>query len=220
MAKKALLDAKEQKKLKGVSKAIYIIAKICRIFVWIAAVCVAMCAVILPIVGSKIQIAGNNSIVIFKEKVEFSSSGNKLIMSQNGEEISSIEIKEGFTPEDFIEQINRLPIKKLVTLGTVLIIFATATIVIGALIFARIEKIFKNISESETPFIEENITHLQIIIKLTIASLIVSIITSIFASIAMNSDVNIEFVNVYEILVLIAIMYIYKYGYNLENSKK
>ena len=90
------------------------------------------------------------------------------------------------------------------------------------LVLKHLAKLFKNINEESTPFTLENVDHMAKMGRYMIAVILLPIIASILYSVFADIDINIDFgiVSVMEILFVLAMSIIFKYGYSIENSNK
>ena len=87
---------------------------------------------------------------------------------------------------------------------------------------SRLEKLFININEGDTPFTLENVKYIKQMAFLMIVAIVLSNISGIFSELMLksNSDIVIELSDVVEILFLFGMSYIFEYGYELQKDTK
>ena len=208
----------DQSKLRGLSKAIYIISKVCRIFTWIGVVCMAIGMIFVPYVINRVDIKDN--VITVKGLGNFSLNDLDIDIKSKDEKIAKdtgeyVIGKVG----DILEGHSKTEIILFIEGGLLLV---EASMIISVLILKRLEKLFKNISELDSPFIEENVELTKKIAQFLIASLVLSCVTSLYLDIITNGaiDININFITVMGILIVFVIMYIFKYGCTLQEKSK
>lgn len=211
-----------QKKLRGVSKAIYILTKIAKIFITIAFVCM-----ILGIIGITIFLSvveTKNNVITFKGSDEHFT----LVRDKNDINKMAIRYKDTLVA-DGIDQNSMTNIVKLLEANnrTKLIVCAEigmlcslATIFIYRMLLVRLEKLFKNISTGDTPFTVDNAKLIKQMAFLMIYSIIASVVAAIpFGFISnLNYNYNMRGFSVIEILILFAVSYIFEYGAKLQEG--
>ena len=161
--KEVKFKKESQKKLKGLSKVIYIIAKIGKVLTIIGALGIIICMSLTPTVIKNIKIE-NDSIEIFNEK--FIREDNKLI-DQNHKEIVIEEENLDFVIH---------AIKNSNVLNTTYIELLLLTVLIVTIleyfVFRYLDKLFTNIYKEDTPFTLENVANIKKIAYFMIAILI------------------------------------------------
>ena len=87
---------------------------------------------------------------------------------------------------------------------------------------SRLEKLFININEWDTPFTLENVRYIKQMAFLMIASIIFPNISGIFFELILKLDLGIglELFDVIQILFLFGMSYIFEYGYELQQDTK
>lgn len=84
----------------------------------------------------------------------------------------------------------------------------------------HLERLFKNIGEKDTPFIDENVKHLRKIVKLMIIVLVLPWITNLIISVILSMRVtfSINLVTIGMILITICLANIFEYGCKLQEK--
>lgn len=222
------IEEKEQKRLKGISKFIYIVAKIIQVFLIIGIVGVVIAMICIPIVTSNISFSKGtevNSIKAFGKEVEYIRTEKEITFYEKGK----YEDKEVITKESDVKTLNKvfdyLERKDLSTLGLIVeleLVLVIVLLFIELFIFRRVYSFFKNIHDKESPFILENVDLLKNTGKLLIYSYVVTLAIAIVTSIVLSNSasVNIEFRSIIVIVGVFALAYIFQYGCNLEKVTK
>ncbi len=220
------IDKDDQRKLRGISKFLYIFTKVLRIFVIIAVVGIAIVMAAVPIITSNTETVkdGEQTILkVFDNEIYYTRSESKfeLYEKNNPENVTKITKKSDVETLnkvfDYLEKndMTKATIVAEVELGLVILL-----LVIEIIILKKVYKFFKNIHDEKTPFTEDNISLLKVIGKLSIIDLIVAAVVSIIISIVFDSTFSISVVNVVEVLGIYFLLYVFKYGYKMQKETK
>ena len=217
----------KQRKIKGISKAIYILARIGKIALTIAIPIMLLLIIITPIFISNIELR-DNTIVFNGERID-----NKITIT---EEKSSDNITLKLKVNDIVvadakEQETILQMKsvlennskgKIITFLELGYLFFMICLVLYRMTLSRLEKLFVNINEGDTPFTLENVRYIKQMAFLLIASIIFPNISEILFELILRSDLGIRFelFDVVQILFLFGMSYIFEYGYELQQDTK
>jgi transcriptional regulator with XRE-family HTH domain len=206
----------KQKKVKLLSKIIYVIAKIGRIFMTIAIPFIIIAMAFIPAIINKVDVKDNK--IVFDGTEEYLE-----IIEEN----DAVKIKIGdntIADEDSVEVIEK--IKDILTekKGSLIayVEFAGACligyIVLVILVLKHLEDLFKNINKGDTPFTLDNVNHIKKMAYFMIASILLPPIGLAIASLFIKSsvDFNLELFNLVEILFLFGMAYIFEYGYEIQ----
>lgn len=212
------LEYEKQRKVKGLSKAIYIVAKVLKVFLIIGFVAVIIGMITIPAITSAIKVE-DNTIKVFDEKVSYEQFDNKIVFKD-------INNKEVFTIEDDIDDVNKVldyldnnKLGNMVLLIEVSLLLAEVVICLVYYIMKHIEILFKNIHDKDTPFIMENVDHFRKIAYLLIAVLVVEIISNLtFTLVKSNFVLSVALANILFILGFFVFSYIFEYGVKLQES--
>ena len=90
------------------------------------------------------------------------------------------------------------------------------------MLFKKVDRLFKNIHDADTPFTLDNVEHMRKMSIYMISLIILPIITSILYQLVADINLSISFslVSVIEMLFVMAMSYIFKYGYELQSDSK
>ena len=217
------LEEKKQKNLKGISKAIYILAKIMRVFCIIGIVGITIGIVTVGVVGSSVKLdPKNKQIEVFKEKYKYEINDNKITIIDSNNKIDTFDIEDLdiINLNKFLEKIGNHESSYYVILAEVFMTFALLMLIITVLILKTAAKLFKNINKDDTPFTLENTEYIKRIAKYMIVAMILTIISSITFSVLTGGNIksSISLTNIVYILVVFAIAYIFEYGYELQKK--
>ena len=205
----------KQQKVKGLSKAIYIISDIAKVFVDIYIVVIIMGIILMPIFVFNIELLGNNKLIAFGNEYEYQSKNGDMILVDN----EKFEVKIGFVDDDIdmntiIEEI-RLYTKErflfVIEGGLVVTLIAMSCM---HLAIKNVRELFFNINKGDTPFTQENIKHIKNVAKYMIGALF-------FPDISEESvNFGVDLLDVLYILIIFCLSYVFEYGYEIQLDSK
>lgn len=217
----------KQAKMKGISKAIYILARIGKIVTTIAIPIAIFLLIVTPIFIRNIELKDNeivfrgsrldDKITITEEKLE---NGITLRLKVNDMTVADETNQDMILQmKDVLENNSKGQIITFLELGFVTLLIC---LVLYRMILSRLEKLFININQGDTPFILENVRYIKQIAKLMIVALALPTCGGlIFEKIlATDLDVGFELFDIVQILFLFGIAYIFEYGYELQLDSK
>lgn len=213
--------SKKQKKVKVLSKIIAVIAKIGWIASIVGCCLIAIVAILLPIALKNIDIK-DNKIIFNNNIVEIIDEDNKLILKHN----NIIIAKESNQQSIAIirDVINSNLNNKALLITYCEAGFTTLIICLVLLIFMlkKLEKLFININKGDTPFTLENVEYIKKIAYIMIALIVIPNFSGSIFELMIKKDLNVSFelFNVFEILILFVISYIFEYGYEIQLDSK
>lgn len=211
----------QQTKMKGLSKAIAIISKICRILVLVSIPIIIVSMIVIGILISKVEVKNNEikltqasdtlSIVETDNKVSIKINDNVIADTTNKQEI--IQIKEVLTNN------SKTQILTYVEAGFLVLII---NLILISIMLHSLEKLFNNINNGDTPFTLENVGYIKKMAYLMIAvTILPDMIGIIFETILKTDlDIGFELFSLVEILFLFSIAYIFQYGYEIQLDSK
>lgn len=213
------MEREKQKNLKVLSKIIYILAKITKIFMLIGIVSVAFIMCIVPTIFKYLKIT-ENTITVDKEVYNYKIENNQFIVTDEKGKESKYDINTNFDVKEYLKNYNT---NDYILHIELLLVSSIIMIVISYLIVNLLEKLFRNIY-NDNPFTEENTGYLRNIAKYSLYSFIISMILQIIFSLISNIEIDINFggTSIMTILILYATTYIFEYGTKLQekSSKK
>lgn len=203
----------QQMKMKGLSKAIYIITNIVKTIIAIPTVCMILLCLIFPFVSNTFEI-NNNKIKIINKEIDYRINGN--IINIDGTD-HYVETRTNI--DEFIKSHDntffRISIEYILICMTILSILTVLSL-------HCLYKLYKNIYNGNTPFTIENekIVHkacLFVLVEMVLQK-ITALIYSIIAHLDLAIDINIK--DIIVILIGVSIIYIFKYGRMIQADTK
>ena len=217
----------KQKKIKGISKAIYVLARIGKIAVTIAIPIIVFLLIVTPIFISKIELRDNT--IVFKgaridDKItiteEKSNDGVNLQLKANGILIADAKNQDTVLQmKSVLENNSKGQIIAFLELGFGCLVIC---LVLYRMTLTRLEKLFININQGDTPFTLENVKYIKEMAKLMIIALILPSGGGVIFEKILATDLGVDFelFDVIQILFLFGISYIFEYGYELQQDTK
>ena len=209
----------KQQKMKGLSKAIYIIARICKIIVAITIPVVIVSMMFIPylvhnteVTNEKISL-NDNSITIVEDNTGVQLKYKNIIIADEKNQDSIFKMKEILANHSKPMLIGYLEFGSL---------FLIVYIALHLIILKHLEILFININNGDTPFTLENVKHIKKMAYLMIAAIILPFIPGLIFETILNIDLDVgfELYNVDEILFLFSMAYIFEYGYEIQLDSK
>jgi len=217
----------KQKKIKGISKAIYILSRIGKIVTTIAIPIIVFLLIVTPIFISNIELKDNtiafkgaridDKITITEEKA---NDGVTLQLKANGTLIADEKNQDTILKmKNVLENNSKGQIIVFLELGYVCLIIC---LVLYRMTLSRLEKLFININEGDTPFTLENVKYIKEMAKLMIIALVLPSGGGVIFEKILGADLGVDFelFDVIQILFLFGISYIFEYGYELQQDTK
>ena len=216
----------EHKKVKGLSKAISIIAKIGRICCYVAIPFIIITMIIAPmiikninVVDDKIVFTGPADSSITLEESE-DDEGSVVIIKHNGKMI--VEEKNQYsimTIKSVLEKANK---GKIISMAETALVFLIIELALISIILLYLEKLFKNIYSGDTPFTMDNVSYIKKMAYMMIAVILLPTVSGLLSQLISGLDLNIDFntFSIIEILFLFSLAYIFEYGYLIQLDSK
>lgn len=209
----------EQKKMKGISKTISVIAKIGRVICYIAIPIIVLLMIFLPMIIKNINVS-NNQITYSGSRLSLVSDNDKITLKKGNiiitdidDETTIIKIKDVFGNNTKAN---------IIIFSEAGMFFLGITVVLYMLVLKHLEKLFNNINKGDTPFTIENVLHIKKMAYLLIATIVLPYISGSIFEIIINTKLNIEFeiFDLVEILFLFAMSYVFQYGHEIQLDSK
>lgn len=209
----------KQQKMKGLSKAIYVIARICRMIVTISIPVVIVSMAFIPylvnntdVTDGKISVS-DNSITVVEENTGVQLKYKNIVIADETNQESISKMKEILANHSKTEIIVYLEFGGLIL---------TAYLILYWIILKHLEHLFVNINNGDTPFTLENVKHIKKMAYLMIAAIVLPIAAGVIFESILKTDLDIgfELYNAVEILFLFSMAYIFEYGYEIQLDSK
>ncbi len=214
------LKKEQQKKMKGLSKAIFLIARIGKILVTISIPLVAISMLILGVLTSKISVVDNeikfNGI---DDKITIVEKENSIFIKVNDTTINKIEQNEIIQIKELFENNSKYLVVGYIEVGFA---FLVISLVLIRIMLKSLEKLFENINKGDTPFTLENVGYIKKMAYLMIVVTVLPTIGGVIFELLLKADLDIgfEMFSLIEILFLFSIAYIFQYGYEIQLDSK
>ena len=216
----------KQQKMKVLSKALYVLARIGKICITIGGSFLLILMIAFPFLVKEIKVT-DNTIEIFDDRIayekiddeiEFTPITNNLKLSDytlDGEE----EVRWAIEVIDVLKTNSNV---KIIGFLEVAFIFMLGSIVLLRMTLEHFEKLFINIHNGDTPFNLENVDHIKKMAILMIAVIILPNISAVIVELISGMNVNSGFdlFNIIYILFLFSMAYIFEYGYEIQLDSK
>lgn len=190
----------KQRKIKGLSKAIYILSKIGRVVCGVGIIIVLLVMVAMPFSIGKLKFEDEK--IMYQDLVVGSATMEEII------------------------QINELYERHGDTLMVVYSEIICACLIISLILLRellkRLEKLFINIHNGDTPFTLENVKYIKDMSLLLALQIIIPTISGYLMSFIMKTDLEVEIepIDFIYILIIVSIAYIFEYGYEIQQDSK
>lgn len=210
----------QQTKMKGLSKAISIIAKIGRIITLICIPIVVISMIIfgfiiknVEVVDNKLEWHGNEVTFLMEEEDKITLKVNNMIVadSENQSEIATI--------KNVLSNNSKLSVFIFMETAFIVLII---TLYLGSILLKSLENLFNNIHNGDTPFTLENVGYIKKMAYLMIVLVLLPSFSGGLFAILLKTDLDIDFelFSLVEILFLFSIAYIFQYGYEIQLDSK
>lgn len=210
----------QQSKMKGLSKAISVIAKICRIILMVCIPIIIASMIILGIVTSKVDVKDNKIILNGNDIIEIVEVNNKLSLSINNEVVAdTTNQNEIIKIKDVLQNNSKVMIVGYLGAGFTFLII---NLILLIMMLKSLENLFYNINSGDTPFTLENVGYIKKMAYLMIAVTILPNVIGVIFEVLLKTDLNVgfELFSLVEILFLFSIAYIFEYGYEIQLDSK
>lgn len=207
------------KKMKGLSKALSIISKICKVFIIIGGCAIVFAMIVIPLLFKKITVTNNElkinnesvlTITEKEDKMQITLFGTSILVDTSKEEFAEIE-------KIFNEKSKGM----LLTYIEATLCISIATLLIVYMALHYIDKLFTNIMNEKSPFTMDNVNYIRRCGYYLIAAIAVPLVLSGIFEIITKTELmfNWNLVEVILILVIFTMSYVFEYGYNVENKE-
>lgn len=214
------LKSAQQRKMKGLSKAIAIIAKVCRIICVLCIPIIIASMIITGIVMNKMEVKDNEIIWNNTELINITETKDKITLSVNDKVVASTTNSSEITRiKDVLQNNSKGMVIGYIEIGFTFLIINLVLVII---MLKALENLFNNINKGDTPFTLENVGYIK---KIAYLMIIITILPNVMGALfemilKVDLDIGFELFNVVEILFLFSIAYIFQYGYEIQLDSK
>lgn len=209
----------KQKRMKGISKAIYVMARIGKIAILLSSIILAIGMVILPMVTSGVQIT-DDEIRFWGESYGYTTNDKIITLTEKstGRSTELYVDTDSNLQNYFTSHSKNFYVVTVEVIGICLIAFLG----IIFLILKNIEKLFLNIHNEDTPFTLENVNYIRKIALFLMIEIIAPTISGMLFQVIAKVDINvgIELMDFVLILIIFSLAYIFEYGYEIQLDSK
>lgn len=208
----------KQKKMKALSKVIYILARIGKVASIIGVVGILIAMVIIPIIIGNIKVLNGNTIKIFNDEMKYETKDEHIIIEYDDKENIINDYNEVMVINTVIEKLENNSSATIISFTEISFSLIIVSLILLYLTMSHLEKLFLNIHNGDTPFTLDNIKHIRKIALFMIIAIIIPNISGLIAEIIFNNKLGIEFemVDLIYILFLFSMAYIFEYGYEIQ----
>lgn len=216
------LSSIHQRRMKDVSKAIYIIARICKILSIIGVVAVSIALISTPIIAKNIELKSNGRIEIFNKELEYKREEKFITLIYKNKNITVDKKEEAYALNEILNVLENDEIFESVILIEIAYICLIISLILLYMTLKNLERLFINLHEGDTPFTKENIKYIKSIALLMILTIIIPSISGLLVSRIVKKDLGIgfELFDFIYILFLVSLSYIFEYGYEIQQDSK
>ena len=211
----------KQKKVKVLSKIIAIISKIGWIASIVGVCIITLVAIVLPIALKNIEMK-DNKIITKNNIIEIVDEDNKLVLKHNNIIFAEESDQQSISIIKDVMNSNLNNKALLIIYSEAGCITLIICLVLLIFMLKKLEKLFMNIHEGDTPFTLENVEYIKKIAYIMIALIIIPNLSGSLFELILKKDLNVSFelFNIIEILILFVISYIFEYGYEIQLDSK
>lgn len=214
------LSKEKQDRVRTLSKIIYIVARIFRVFAVIGAFCLLLGVVLTPVIVKNVRIE-NGSISVFDTELKYSYSDNKVDLLAGDVVIGSLSNEEKTNFDLIVSELEKADVTRTFALIELALISGVAVIFIIFFILKYIDMLFVNVCNNETPFTDENLDYLNKVAYLSLITVIISFVSDIISSIFFNTSmIHVDLRSIIVVLGVYTITYIFEYACILQKNSK
>lgn len=195
-------NKEKQRKLKIASKTISICSKVLQIITMIISAVIVISMFFVPSIVNNINTNDGNIIVA-------------------GKSLQDFQIDE-ITSNTITNVLNEFSKGEIIFYTEIIIIGLVISVMIISFAMLYLSKLFKNISEGNTPFTLDNLKNIKIIAILFIVYLLFPDITgTLFQWITkINLNIDYDITKIFYVLIILCIYYIFDYGHQIQLDSK
>ena len=213
--KMSVVKFKEEKQrtVKGLSKAIYIVARIIQYLVAVAMILLILSMIVIPFLFNRVTIE-KDQIKIFDREYSYRVENHFFIIDDY-----KIDIPTSFDIEEYL--LNHSKVYHILATEYV-VLSLVASLLFFFLLFHTIEKLFFNIHKLDTPFTLENVSYIKKIAFLLVLFIVVPNVAGLLFELFthINLEIELEVSSFLLAFIIVSIAYIFEYGYELQLDSK
>ncbi len=190
----------KQKKMKIISKFIYVLSKIGEIMTEVGMAILVVLAISLPFVFKDVSIDG------------FELKANDIVIG----DVTKADVSV------VTDYLNNHTNTEIIIHAEIILISLIVSLFLLRMIMNYLYKLFKNINECDTPFTMDNVTYIRKISLYVLLYIIVPYILGVLTQLIMGINLNaeLELTSIVLGLIIFSISYIFEYGYQIQLDSK
>lgn len=210
----------KQKQIKGLSKAIYILARIGKVMSIIGLIGVIIAMIAIPVVVNNLKVEENKIIEIFDNKIEYQEENGNVTLFLDDANNTVVFESEKIVFDTIIDKLENKTMTVIYL--EIAFTFLIVTLIFLYLAMIHLEKLFININTGDTPFTLANVNHIKKIAMFMIFMIIVPNISALIFEIVAREelDIGFELFDFVYILFLFSMALIFEYGYQIQLDSK
>ncbi len=203
----------KQRKVKGLSKAIYIASRVIQCLVGGAIILLILSMIAIPFLFNRVTIE-KNQIKIFDSEYSYRVENHFFIIDDY-----KVDIPTSFDIEDYL--LNHSKVYHILATEYV-VLSLVVSLIFFFLLFHTIEKLFLNIHRLDTPFTLENVSYIKKIAILLVLFIVIPNVTGLLFELFthINLEIELEISSFLLAFIIVSIAYIFEYGYELQLDSK
>lgn len=215
--KEGKLNRNDQKTLKVLSKVIEVVSKICEVVMYIGIVGIVISMFFIPTLIKHLDVKDNKMVFDLGKELRLEENKGSIIIYSNDKKIG--EEKKDVSLEQYKKILKNNNKDTLIMALEFELVLTIIYMFVIAVMFRTLNKLFKNI-EKTTPFTLENIECLKKLFRYLIISYALSLVITIVMEAFTKVEARGGSINIMQILFTAVIIYIFKYGYELQKNSK
>lgn len=190
----------KQKKMKIISKFIYVLSKIAEIMTEVGIAVLAVLAISLPFALRDVRIDG------------FELKANDIVIG----DVTKTDVSV------ITDYLNNNTNAEIIIHAEIILISLIVSLFLLRMIMNYLYKLFKNINECDTPFTMDNVSYIRKISLYVLLYIVVPYILGILTQLIMGINLNaeLELTSITLGLIIFSISYIFEYGYQIQLDSK
>ena len=210
----------KQRRIKLLSKVIYISARILKVLSLIAVSFLLLMVVLIPVVVKNIKIE-DDTISIFDVEIGYRETSEGVDLLYDDYRFGNLTSEEKVEFDALIKELSASDMPRAFGLIELATIVGVATCFMLYFIFTYTDSLFFNIYSDDTPFTKKNSDYLNKIAYLSLITVIISFVADVISSLLFNNSmVNFSLSTLLLVLVLYTFAYVFEYACVLQSNSK
>jgi len=215
------LSREKQKKMKSLSKFIFVLARILKIVSFGSAGVLGILFLAIPFVSSNIEIHPNK-FIFYNETIEYEMKDDCILLKDSKGETILSDFNEVYPMKNFLSFLESHNFHSVIIFTEIVVLVLSVTLLFSFFTFSCLEKLFLNVHRGETPFTLENVSYIKKMARYMIVTILLPSISGSLCEFLFHFDLNIgfEMIDFLYILFLYSMSYVFLYGYEIQRDSK